>query len=160
MSEYRINPRQMNDIDRQKQIETDSLRDRILLYCRSRDYSPASDSKNVKNLLAVVLKPVADAILAEQLALKSPGRRRLPRYAMLLLSLNHEVLALITLCTLFNSIGHSEFEDGVAPSLVSAANEIGRRCLQERRSDCHQKREVDIARIVISSAVGRRSEVP
>jgi DNA-directed RNA polymerase len=136
----------MNEIDRQKQLETDSLRNGVLRYCQSREYAQASDSKPVRNLVAEALKPLAQAILQLQLALKAPGSQKLPKSGILLLSLNHEVLALITLCTLFNSISQSEFDDGVAPALVSASNEIGRRCLRERRSDCHQKREVDIAR--------------
>jgi hypothetical protein len=96
--------------------------------------------------MAEALKPLAEAILQAQLALKDPGSQKLPGYGIPLLSIHHEKLALITLGVLFNSISQSEFDDGVAPALVSASNEIGRRCLQERRSDCHQKREVDIAK--------------
>src|ERR1051326_9266162 len=121
----------MNDIDRQKQIETDSVRNGILRYCQSREYAQASDSKPVRHLVAEALQPLAQAILEVQLDLKAPGSQKLPKYGILLLSLNHEVQALITLCTLFNSISQSEFDDGVAPDLVSAAIEIGRRCLQE-----------------------------
>src|SRR5215470_7548165 len=136
----------MNEIDRQKQIEMDSFRNGILRYCQSREYAQASDSKPVRNLVAEALQPLAQAILQVQLDLKAPGSQKLPNYGLLLLSLNHEVLALITLCTLFNSISQSESDDGMAPALVSVSIEIGRRCLRERRSDCHQKREVDVAR--------------
>jgi DNA-directed RNA polymerase len=145
----------MNEIERQKQLETDSLRNGVLRYCQSREYAQASDSKPVRNLVAEALQPLAQAILQEQFALKAPGSQKLPKYGLLLLSLNNEVLALITLCTLFNSISQSEFDDGVAPSLLSASNEIGRRCLRERRSDCHQKREVDLARELRSRSRGR-----
>src|ERR1051326_7992179 len=96
LRQCRLNSLKMTDIDRQKQIETDSVRDGILRYCQRREYTRATDSKPVGNLVGVALKPLADAILAEQLALKSAGQRRLPRYATALLSLNHEVLALIT----------------------------------------------------------------
>jgi DNA-directed RNA polymerase len=136
----------MNEIDRQKQLETDSLQNGVLRFCESREYAKASDSKPVRNLMADALKPLAEAILQAQLALKAPGSQKLPRNGIPLLSIHHEKLALITLGVLFNSISQSEFDDGVPPTLVSASNEIGRRCLQERRSDCHQKREVDIAK--------------
>jgi hypothetical protein len=106
----------MNEIDRQKQLETDSLRNGVLRYCQSREYAHASDSRPVRNLVAEALQPLAPAILQVQLALKAPGSQKLPKYGILLLSLDHEVLALITLCTLFNSISQSEFEDGVAPA--------------------------------------------
>ena len=145
----------MNDIDRQKKLETDAVRDGILRYCHSREYAQTTDSKPVRNLVAAALKPLAEAILAEQLALKSSGHRRLPRYATPLLSINHEVLALITLCTLLNIISQSEFGDGVAPTLTSAAYEIGQRCRKERIFDCFQKREVDIAQELRSRNRGR-----
>src|SRR5215470_7825498 len=116
----------MNEIDRQKQLETDSLRNGVLRYCESREYAKSTGSKPVRNLMADALKPLAEAILQAQLALKAPGSQKLPKYGIPLLSLNHEVLALITLGVLFNSISQSEFDDGVAPALVSASNEIGR----------------------------------
>ncbi len=97
----------MNGIDQQKRLETDSLQNGVLRYCQSREYVQASDSKPVRNLAAEALKPLAQAILQVQLALKAPGSQKLPKYGILLLSLNHEVLALITLCTLFNSISQS-----------------------------------------------------
>src|SRR4029077_2411154 len=136
----------MNKIDRQKQLETDSLQNGVLRFSESGEYAKASDSKPVRNLMADALKPLAEAILQAQLALKAPGSQKLPRYGIPLLSIHHEKLALITLGVLFNSISQSEFDDSVPPTLVSASNEIGRRCLHERRSDCHQKREVDIAK--------------
>src|SRR5881409_2544417 len=71
--QYRINSLQMNDIDRQKKLETDAVRDGILRYCHSREYAQTTDSKPVRNLVAAALKPLAEAILAEQLALKSSG---------------------------------------------------------------------------------------
>ena len=145
----------MNDIDRQKKLETDAVRDGILRYCHSREYAQTTDSKPVRNLVAAALKPLAEAILAEQLALKSSGHRRLPRYATPLLSINHEILALIALCTLLNTISQSEFQDGVAPALTSAAYEIGQRCRKERIFDCFQKREVDIAQELRSRNRGR-----
>ena len=98
----------MNEIDRQKQLETNSLQTGVLRYCQSREYALASDSKPVRNLVADALKPLGEAILQEQLALKAPGSPKLPGYGMPLLSIDHEKLALITLGVLFNSISQSQ----------------------------------------------------
>ena len=136
----------MREIDRQKKLETDSLQDGILRYCQSREYAKATDSKPVRNLVTALLKPLAQAILQAQLALKAPGSQKLPRFGTALLSINHEKLALITLGVLFNSISQSEFEDGMAPTVIFVAFQIGQRCRQERIFDCDRKREVDIAR--------------
>src|SRR5215510_10043977 len=152
----------MTEIERQTKFEADAVQDGILRYCRSREYSVATDSKPVRDLVADSLTPLADVILQEQLALKSPGRRRLPRYATPLLSISHEKLALITLGTLLNTISRSEFDDGVSPAVTSVAYEIGQRCRLERIFDCFRKREVDIARELRSRNrtrnAGRRAE--
>src|SRR5690242_18535119 len=98
----------MTEIERQKRREVDAVQDGILRYCRNREYAVATDSKPVRILIGEAIQLLAAAILQEQVALKSPGRRRLPRYATPLLSVNHEKQALITLCILLNSIRHSE----------------------------------------------------
>src|SRR5262245_26835468 len=115
----------MTEIERQTKLEVDAVQEGILRYCRGREYSVATDSKPVRDLVADALTPLADAILEEQLALKSPGLRRLPRYATPLLSIGHEKLALITLGTLLNTITRSEFDDGVAPAVTAVSYEIG-----------------------------------
>ena len=135
----------MTEIERQKKREVDAVQDGILRYCRNREYAEPTDSKPVRNLIGQVLKLLADAILQEQVALKSPGRRRLPRYATALLSLSHEKLALITLGTLLNIISRFELDKGLAPALTAAAYDIGQRCRLERLFDCLEKREVDLA---------------
>ena len=114
----------MTEIERQTKFEADAVQDGFLRYCRSREYCEATDSRPVRDLVADSLTPLADAILQEQLALKSPGRRRLPRYATPLLSIGHEKLALITLGTLLNTITRSEFDDGVAPAVTSSGEEV------------------------------------
>jgi hypothetical protein len=73
----------MNDIDRQKQLESDSLRNGVLRYCQSPEYAHASDSKPVRNLMAEALQPLTQAILQVQLALKAPGSQKLPKYGIL-----------------------------------------------------------------------------
>src|SRR5437773_3823571 len=122
----------MTEIDRQTKLEVDAIQDGIRRYCQSREYAQATDSKPVRNLAADSLKPLADAILAEQLVLKSSGHRRLPRYGTPLLSIHHEKLALITLGTLLNAISQSEFDEGTAPAVTSVAYEVGQRCRLER----------------------------
>src|SRR5439155_2761701 len=96
---YRPSP-QMNETDRQTKFEADALQDGILRYCQTREYALATDSKPVRDLVADALKPLAQAILQEQLALKAPGSQKLPRYATPPPSISHEKLALITLGTL------------------------------------------------------------
>src|SRR5205823_1184507 len=91
------------------------------------------------------LKPLAEAILAAQLALKSPELKRLPNYGTPFLSIGCEKLALITLGTLLNAISRSEFEDGVASGATAVAYEIGQRCRLERIFDCLRHREIDVA---------------
>src|SRR6185295_15344982 len=112
---------------------------------QSREYAVATDSKPVRNVVAKSLKPLAEAILLEQLALKAPGSQKLPRYGTPLLSIHHEKLALITLGILLNTISQSEFDDGAAPAVTSVAYEIGQRCRLERIFDCFRHRQVDIA---------------
>src|SRR4029077_3420900 len=114
----------MIEIERQKKLEVDSVQDGILRYCRNREYAVATHSKPVRNLMAEALKPLSEAILQEQVALKSPGRRRLPRYATAMLSIHHEKEALITLGILLNSISRTELDKGLAPALTAAAYEI------------------------------------
>ena len=145
----------MTEIERQKKLETDALQEGILRYCQSREFAQATDSKPVRNLVAEALKPLAEAILQEQLALKAPGSQKLPRYGTPLLSINHEKLALITLGMLFNSITQAEFEDGAPPALTSVSYDIGQRCRLERIFDCRRKREVDIAQGLRSRNRGR-----
>jgi hypothetical protein len=112
----------MTEIERQKKLEVDAVQDGILRYCRNREYAVATDSKPVRNPMAEALKPLSDAILQEQLVLKSPGRTRLPRHATALLSINHEKQALITLGMLLNGISRSELAGAVCY----------RRCLRHR----------------------------
>jgi len=152
----------MNEIDRQTKFEADALQDGIVRYCQTREYALATDSKPVRDLVADALKPLAQAILQEQLALKAPGSQKLPRYGTPLLSISHEKLGLITLGTLVNTISQSEFENGVAPAATSVAYEIGQRCRLDRIFDCFRKREVDIAQELRSRNrsrnAGRRAE--
>src|SRR6185295_2730372 len=117
---------------------------------QSREYAVATDSKPVRNVVAKSLKPLAEAILLEQLALKAPGSQKLPRYGTPLLSIHHEKLALITLGTLLNTISESEFREGTAPAVTAIAYEIGQRCRLERIFDCYRERQVDIAQELLS----------
>ena len=57
----------MTDIDRQMKLEADAVQDGLLRYAQSREYQLATDSKPVRGLLGDALKPLADAILREQL---------------------------------------------------------------------------------------------
>src|SRR5262249_41931182 len=109
-----------------------------------REYQLATDSRPVRDLMAECLKPLADAILAEQLFLKNVQSQKLPKWATALLSIGHEPLALITLGELLIAISRSEYEDCLAPAVTAIAYEIGQRCRIQRIHDCYRHREVDL----------------
>ena len=64
----------MKDIDRQMKLEADAVHDGLLRYAQSYEYQLATDSKPVRDLLGHCLKPLANAIRAEQLELKTSQR--------------------------------------------------------------------------------------
>ena len=107
----------MDNIERQRQIESDSVRDGCIRWCQSADYLEASDTKPYRNLIGISVRSFADAIRAEQDILKTSQKAKLPAWGLPLLSLGHEQLALITLGTLFNMIARSEFENCLPPRM-------------------------------------------
>ncbi len=135
----------MNDIERQKQIESDTARDGAVRWAQSTEYQLATDTKRTRDLMGTSLKSLADAIRAEQDALKSSRGAKLPKYGVPLLSLGHQEIALITLGMLFNSISRSEYEECVAPRVTPVAYDIGQRCRLERMHDLLRGREVSVA---------------
>jgi len=135
----------INDIELQKKREADAVQDGIERYFQSRRYQPASGSKPVRHVMGDALESFADAILAEQIALKQPQRQRPPKYAADLVSVDARKLALIALGTVFNAIGISQFKDGLPPGLTTLRSDIGQRCRLERIFDCLLGREVDVA---------------
>src|SRR2546427_1687766 len=140
----------MNDIERQIALEANAVHDGLLRCAKSGKYQLATDSKPARDLVGNALKSLADAILAEQLDLKASRRQMLPKYAVPLLSIYCEQLALITLATLLNFICRSEFEDGMAPRRTPVAFEIGQWCRIERMLDCFQNRGVNVAEELLS----------
>jgi hypothetical protein len=90
-------------IERQRQIESDSVRDGCVRWCQNTEYLEATDTKPYRNLIGVSWRSLADGIRAEQDSLKT-SKKTLPAYGLPLLSIGHEQLALITLGTLFNMI--------------------------------------------------------
>src|SRR5437868_12478603 len=108
MHDIQPNRLHMDKIERQRQIESDSVRDGCVRWCQNVDYQQATDTKPYRNLIGISLRSLADAIHAEQESLKTSTKAKLPAYALALLSLGHEETALITLGTLFNMITRSE----------------------------------------------------
>ena len=133
-----------NDIELQKKLEADAVRDGLLRYAKSYEYHSATDSKPVRDLLAQCLNPLAELIRAEQRKLKTSQGRKLEKYEIPLASVHAEPLALITLGIMFNAINRTEFNEGTAPGVTSVAYEVGERCRIERKNDCEQKREIDL----------------
>jgi DNA-directed RNA polymerase len=140
----------MKDLDRQAKLEADAIHDGIVRYSQSREYQLATDSRPVRDLIGNSLKSLADAILQEQVALKTSERPKLPKYGTPLLAINHEKLALITLGTLLNAISRSEFDEGLEPRITSVAYEIGQRCRLERIFDRLRRRHVNVAQDLLS----------
>src|SRR5262245_34150868 len=66
----------VSDIERQMKLEADAVHDGLLRYAQSYEYQLATDSKPVRDLLGHCLKPLAEAIRAEQLELKTSQRQK------------------------------------------------------------------------------------
>src|SRR2546425_9537010 len=112
-------------LERQRQIESDSVRDGCVRWCQNTEYQQATDTKPYRNLIRISWRSLADAIRAAQDSLKTSKKTKLPAYGLPLLSIGHEQMALITLGTLFNMIARSEFETCLlicarAPELATA----------------------------------------
>src|SRR5215472_3572161 len=122
----------VNNIERQRQIESDSVRDGCVRWAKNTEYLEAADTKPYRNLIGISWSSLAEAIRAAQDSLKTSKKAKLPAWGLPLLSLGHEELALITLGTLFNMIARSEFDTCLPPVLTSVAYEIGQRCRIER----------------------------
>ena len=74
-------------------LEAEAVHDGLLRYAQSREYLLATDSKPVQDLIGHALKLLADAILAEQLELKT--RQKLPSDIDVLPSCSREELVRI-----------------------------------------------------------------
>src|SRR6516225_725856 len=99
------------DLERQKKIEADAVQNGIARLIQTLAYRNATDSKPVRDLMAIAWESLVEAILKEQLALKSSERQKLPKYGAALLCLTAEKLALITIGILLNVISQSEADD-------------------------------------------------
>src|SRR5271167_3636819 len=124
----------MDKTERQREIESDSVRDGCVRWCQNTEYLEAADTKPYRNLVGVLWRSLADAIRAEQDILKT-SKTKLPAYGLPFLSIGHEQLALITIGTLFNMISRSEFETCLSPGITPVAYDIGQRCRIERLFD-------------------------
>src|SRR2546425_1563073 len=139
----------MSKVERQRQIESDSVRDGCVRWAQNIEYQQATDTKPYRNLIGIAWRLLADAIRAEQEMLKT-SKAKLPAWGLALLSLGHEQLALITLGTLFNMIARSEFDTCLPPRITPVAYEIGQRCRIERLADLANHREVNVAEVLLS----------
>src|SRR5438445_980799 len=138
----------MDKTERQRQIESDSVRDGCVRWCQNTEYLEAADNKPYRKLLGISLGSLADAIRAEQDILKT-SKAKLPAWGLPLLFLGHEQMALITIGTLFNMITRSEFETCLPPGITAVAHEIGHLCRIERFADLAKHREVNVAEILL-----------
>ena len=79
----------MSKAERQRSIESDSVRDGCVRWAQHLDYQQATDTKPYRNMLGISWRSLADAIGAEQDRLQT-GKTKLPPYALALLSVGHE----------------------------------------------------------------------
>src|SRR6267143_2561321 len=107
----------VDNIERQRQVESDSVRDGCVRWCQNTEYLEATDTKPYRNLIGMAWRSLADAIRAAQDILKTSKNIQLPAYSLPLLSIGHEQMALITLGTLFNMITRSESETCLQPRI-------------------------------------------
>src|SRR6516225_3499250 len=142
------NASDMDNIERQREIESNSVRDGCVRWCQNIEYQQATDTRPYRNLIGISLRSLADAIRAEQDTLKT-SKAKLPAWALPLLSLGAEEMALITIGTLFNMIARSEFETCLPPPITAVDDEIGHLCRIERFADLANHREVDVAEILL-----------
>jgi Autographiviridae RNA polymerase len=140
----------MDNVERQRQIESDSVRDGCVRWCQNTEYLEATDTPPYRNLIGVSWRSLADAIRATQDILKTSKKAKLPAWALPLLSIGHEPMALITLGTVFNMIARSEFDTCLPPRITPVAYEIGQRCRIERLADLANHREVNVAEVLLS----------
>jgi DNA-directed RNA polymerase len=150
------------DLERQRKLEADAVQNGIPRLIQTLAYKRGTDSKPVRDLMAIAWESLVEAILKEQLALKSSDRQKLPKYGAALLCLTAETQALITLGILLNVISRSEMDDDVPASVTAVSEQLGQRCHLERMYDLDRKRAVDLARELLSRNknrnAGRRAE--
>ena len=56
----------LTNLERQRQIESDSVRDGCVRWCQNTEYLEAADTKPFRKLTGISLRSLADAIRAEQ----------------------------------------------------------------------------------------------
>ena len=67
----------MSKMERQRQIESDSVRDGCVRWCQNTEYLEAADTKPFRKLTGISLRSLADAIRTEQNILKT-SKKTLP----------------------------------------------------------------------------------
>ena len=60
----------LTNLERQRQIESDSVRDGCVRWCQDTEHQQATDIKPYRNLIGISLRSLADAIRAAQDSLK------------------------------------------------------------------------------------------
>jgi DNA-directed RNA polymerase len=142
------NASHMSKMERQREIEQNSVRDGCVRWCQNTEYQQATDTRPYRNLLRISLTSLADAIRVTQESLLSK-KTKLPPWGLWLLWLSPEQMALITIGTLFNTIAQSEFDTCLPPRITPVGREIGQLCRIERLSDLDNDRAVDVAGLLL-----------
>ena len=70
----------MNIIERQRQIESDSVRERCVRWAQNTEYLEPADTKPYRNLIGISWSSLAAAIRAAQESLKTSKKAKLPAW--------------------------------------------------------------------------------
>src|SRR6516225_6656619 len=135
------NASHMSKMERQREIEQNSVRDGCVRWCQNTEYQQATDTRPYRNLLRISLTSLADAIRVTQESVLSK-KTKLPPWRLWLLWLGPEQMALIT-------IAQSEFDTCRPPGITPVGREIGKLWRTDSHPDRNNDRAVDVAGLLL-----------
>jgi len=136
----------MDEQERQKRLERDALEQGRREYREAVAARRPSQSSSGIDLLSSSLESLATAIAQQQAAI-GKGKGKLPSFAVPLISLDPEKLALLTLGSMFDKIvAKGRDPTGLLPTRTELAEVVGGRCRLERYFDKTAGRARDACR--------------
>ncbi len=133
----------------QLQLEADAVEQGLARYRSEQGKRSSENTKLGLDFIRSLIAPLAEAIKTEQQTITSgKSKSKLPKYAVPLVSLDAEKLALITLRSMFSVIVFSQSAEDL-PTLLQIAHSVGRRCRLERQLDVLRERERDVFHLLV-----------